>query len=138
MDAHIRIAGIIHLVLGLISVLSGVLSLGVFLLVVGLGEAASISDRPGLAAAVIGVVGGIGLLLLVALTCLGVPELVAGYGLLKRRPWAPAVALLASFFQLFAFPIGTAIAAYTGWVLLSEEGQDAYRLGDCGRLPGGR
>ncbi len=140
MDTHIRIAGMIHLVLGLIGVLSGVLSLGVFLLVGGLGAAASIPDRLSDAVAVVGVLGMIGLMVGAAIACLGLPELIAGYGLLKRRPWAPAVALLVSFFQLFAFPVGTAIAAYTGWVLLSEEGQSAYRLGDYGRgrLSGGR
>ena len=43
--------------------------------------------------------------------------LVAGYGLLNRRPWGRAVAIIAAIFALIKFPIGTALGIYTLWVL---------------------
>jgi hypothetical protein len=43
--------------------------------------------------------------------------LIAGYGLLNRRPWGRIVAIIASILALFKFPIGTALGIYTLWVL---------------------
>ncbi len=42
--------------------------------------------------------------------------LVAGYGLLNRRPWGRIVAIIAAVFRS-KFPIGTALGIYTLWVL---------------------
>lgn len=54
-------------------------------------------------------------------TILAVPGLLAGYGLLKRAKWARVLALVLGFFNLFNFPIGTAIGIYTFWVLLQTD-----------------
>jgi hypothetical protein len=43
--------------------------------------------------------------------------LVAGYGLLNRRPWGRIVAIIAAILALLKFPIGTALGIYTLWVL---------------------
>lgn len=43
--------------------------------------------------------------------------LVAGYGLLNRRPWGRTVAIIAAILALIKFPIGTALGIYTLWVL---------------------
>ena len=43
--------------------------------------------------------------------------LVAGYGLLNRRPWGRIVAIIAAVLALIKFPIGTALGIYTLWVL---------------------
>jgi hypothetical protein len=43
--------------------------------------------------------------------------LVAGYGLLNRRPWGRIVAIIAAILALIKFPIGTALGIYTLWVL---------------------
>jgi ABC-type spermidine/putrescine transport system permease subunit II len=43
--------------------------------------------------------------------------LVAGYGLLNRRPWGRTVAIIAAILALIKFPIGTAVGIYTLWVL---------------------
>jgi hypothetical protein len=51
----------------------------------------------------------------------------AGVGLLQYRSWARTLAIIAAVLLLFHFPIGTIIAVYAFWVLLSQEGQDYYR-----------
>jgi hypothetical protein len=43
--------------------------------------------------------------------------LVAGYGLLNRRPWGRIVAIIAAILALIKFPLGTALGVYTLWVL---------------------
>lgn len=47
----------------------------------------------------------------------------AGIGLLYYRNWGRVLAVIMSVFLLFKFPIGTAIAIYAFWVLLSEKGR---------------
>ena len=51
------------------------------------------------------------------MAALGLPGLLAGYGLLKRKPWARVLAIVVGILGLLNFPIGTAIGIYTLWVL---------------------
>jgi hypothetical protein len=50
-----------------------------------------------------------------------------GIGLLQYRNWGRILAVIMAVFLAFEFPIGTAIAAYTFWVLFSEEGRVHYK-----------
>jgi hypothetical protein len=43
--------------------------------------------------------------------------LIAGYGLLQRRPWGRVVAIIAAILALIKIPFGTALGIYTLWVL---------------------
>jgi hypothetical protein len=82
----------------------------VFLLLVGL---APVTDEPE-AMWVLGLVGTtVGLLM----AALGIPGLLAGYGLLTRKPWARVLAIVVGILGLINFPVGTAIGLYTLWVL---------------------
>ncbi|MGW8319883.1 MAG: hypothetical protein ACWGPS_11600, partial [Candidatus Promineifilaceae bacterium] len=47
--------------------------------------------------------------------------IMGGYGLLKGKAWARILVLILAVFDLFEFPIGTVVAAYTIWVLLNNE-----------------
>ena len=51
---------------------------------------------------------------------------LAGWGLLQREPWARTIAIVLAFISLFNLPFGTAIGAYTMWVLLPAESQREY------------
>lgn len=51
---------------------------------------------------------------------LALPGLLAGIGLLRRRNWGRILAIIVSFLNLLNFPIGTAIGAYSLWVLFQE------------------
>jgi hypothetical protein len=55
-----------------------------------------------------------------------VPSLVAGYGLLKRKPWARTAAIVGAVTSAMSFPIGTAVCVYTFWFLFSEPGKLLY------------
>jgi hypothetical protein len=51
------------------------------------------------------------------MAALGLPGLLAGYGLLTRKPWARVLAIVVGILNLVNFPVGTAIGLYTLWVL---------------------
>jgi len=51
---------------------------------------------------------------------------IAGWGLLRREPWARIVTLVLAFISLFHIPLGTAIGIYSLWVLLPERSQHEY------------
>jgi hypothetical protein len=137
MDKHINLAGIVHLFLGGLGLLVGAAVLIAFVVFGGVGAAAAISDGAANAIATLGVMGMIGVAVGAFVAVLSLPQMLAGYGLLKRKAWAPMVALVVSAFHLLNAPFGTALALYTGWALLSRDGQDAYRLSSrrFGRLP---
>lgn len=54
--------------------------------------------------------------------------LIAGWGLIQRKPWARTLAIVLGVLLIFKFPVGTALGIYTLWVL-GPAGSDAeYRL----------
>jgi hypothetical protein len=57
---------------------------------------------------------------------LGIPGMVAGYGLLRRKAWGNILAMVVGFLGLVNFPLGTAIGIYTFWVLLQDSAADYF------------
>src|SRR6266849_10375055 len=55
-----------------------------------------------------------------------IPSVVAGYALLKRRPWAKVAGIVGGVVAAMSFPIGTAIAVYTFWFLFGDVGKQVY------------
>ncbi len=51
---------------------------------------------------------------------LGLPGLLAGIGLLRRRNWGRILGIIVSFLNLLNVPIGTIVGAYSLWVLLQD------------------
>ena len=58
---------------------------------------------------------------------LAIPGLIAGYGLLKFRPWARMLTIVLAVFELIRFPFGTILGIYSLWVLLSSEGAAQFQ-----------
>ncbi len=57
----------------------------------------------------------------------GVLGLIAGWGLYERRSWARILAIVLAFLNLLHPPFGTAIGAYTLWVLLPAASEAEYQ-----------
>jgi len=55
-----------------------------------------------------------------------IPSLVAGYALLKRRPWAKVAGIVGGVTAAMSFPIGSAVAVYTFWFVFSDVGKQVY------------
>lgn len=51
---------------------------------------------------------------------------IAGFGLLDRRPWARILAIVLAFLALLRLPFGTALGIYTLWVLLPSTSEREY------------
>ncbi len=126
MDTHVRVLGVLHIVLGGLGVLVG---LGFLLL---FGGAASIvgmtampqDEKAFLAVPILGVIGGA---ICVLALVVSLPAIIAGIGLLKFRPWARILTLVLSAINLLNVPIGTAIGVYGLWVLLNNETEPLFR-----------
>lgn len=58
--------------------------------------------------------------------CFGLPSIIAGIGLLKRKRWAKIWSIIAGVVSASSFPIGTAICVYTFWFLFSDPGKSLY------------
>jgi hypothetical protein len=57
----------------------------------------------------------------------GVLGIVAGWGLLERRPWARMMAIVLGCIFLIDMPFGTGLGIYTLWVLLPATSEAQYR-----------
>jgi hypothetical protein len=75
----------------------------------------------------IGIMGVIGTGVLVLCLLFSVPGFLAGWGLLKIKPWARILTIVLSAINLVNFPVGTAVGAYGLWVLLNQETEALFR-----------
>jgi hypothetical protein len=91
----------------------------VFVLLPMIGAVAGDPD----VSAFLSVVGTVVGLLMVALA---LPGLLAGYGLLKRKPWGRILALVIGILGLVNFPVGTAMGIYALLVLLQQSATDYF------------
>jgi hypothetical protein len=61
------------------------------------------------------------------LVLLSLPGLLAGYGLLKHRPWARILAIVVGALHLYNIPIGTALGVYTFIILADPKSEALFR-----------
>ncbi|MBN2029764.1 hypothetical protein JW824_05910 [bacterium] len=111
MEKHITLVAAIHIGFGILGMF---VALIVFTAIVGGGILSGDSN----AMAITSIVGTV---IAFFLSLKSIPEIIGGIGLLKRKSWARIVVLIIGCLDLIEIPIGTAIGAYTIWVLLNEE-----------------
>jgi hypothetical protein len=106
MAQHVKILGVLHILLG------------------GLGVLAANHSSDGLTAIpLLGVIGGFVFILVMTLS---LPGLIIGIGLMQFRPWARMGGIILSAFDLLGFPFHTALGIYGLWVLLSRETEQMF------------
>lgn len=115
--AHIRLLGILWLAYSGLHLIPGL-----FLIAMFQGSASILP--PDVPAFLPHLLSGIG----VVLSAASVAGLATGWGLLNWRDWARTLALVLGAVNLLSLPFGTAIGAYTLWVLLPETSEQEYRL----------
>lgn len=126
MDTHVKVLGVLYLVL------SGLALLTALFLLLAVGGAAGIvgiAADPRDAAVAIPVLGLAGTALAAVLLVLALPGIVAGWGLLNFRPWARILALVLSALNLLNVPFGTALGLYGLWVLLNKDTERLFAAG---------
>jgi hypothetical protein len=107
---HVKILGWVHIVMSSLFLLVGI-GLSVFLIFGGL--LAGDAEAFGIITIVAIFVGGL-------LLVLGLPGIAAGVGLLKRKNWGRILALIVGLLGITNIPVGTAVGAYTAYVLLQD------------------
>jgi hypothetical protein len=118
MQTHVKVLGVLYLALSALSLLAALFLLLAVGSAAGIVGAAADPEDAAIAIPVIGIAGtALGTMLIV----LAVPGLLAGWGLLKFRPWARILALVLSALNLLNIPFGTVLGVYGLWVLLSKE-----------------
>ncbi|MBL8174233.1 MAG: hypothetical protein JNK48_06165 [Bryobacterales bacterium] len=123
MQAHVKIVAILHIVFGALGLLAGLFIMVLFGGIAGLVGAFGNGAESLIA---IPILGGIGAVILILLLALSLPGLIAGIGLLRFRNWARILTIVLSALNLLNFPFGTALGVYGLWVLLSADTQRLF------------
>jgi hypothetical protein len=118
METHVKVLGVLHIVLGALWVLLALMLTLAFGSAVGIVGAAADGEEAAIAIPIIGVTG---FSLVIFILALAIPGIVVGVGLLKFRPWARIVGIVLSAINLINIPIGTVVGIYGLWVLLTKE-----------------
>jgi hypothetical protein len=111
MEKHINAVAVLSIGLSVLGILIGGF---IFILLAGIGFLAQ-EEEAAVILTTVGAIAGMFLLML------SVPGIIGGIGLFKRREWARILVLVISALQLVNFPIGTAVGAYSIWVLVQKE-----------------
>ncbi len=117
MEEHITLAGALRIGAGALGIMIAII---VFVAVAGGG----LLSRDPEAIAITSIVGSV---IAVVLVIFSIPDIIAGIGLLKRRPWARILTLILSCIDLIEIPFGTALGVYSLWVLLNDETADIFK-----------
>ena len=111
MEKHITFVAVLNIAFGFLG-----LFFAAFLFVVIVG-AGIISGEP----ETVTITSIVGTALAFFLVVTSLPEIIGGFGLLKRKAWARIIILVMACLDLLWIPIGTMIGIYELWVLLNEE-----------------
>ena len=119
MERQINLIGILWIVMGGLSLLFGLMG---FLLLFGISF---IPDMGPEAPFILRIVGSFAVFLF---ALMGVPKIIAGIGLLKKKEWARILTLIVSFISLLNIPLGTALGIYSIIILVKEESVQYFKL----------
>jgi hypothetical protein len=117
---HVQIVGWLHIIADGIFLLLGICG---FVFFTGLGVFAAADSGNAVALPVLGIIGTVGLAFFAVLA---LPGLLAGYGLLKRTKWGQILGIVVGILSLVNVPVGTAIGAYTLFVLFQDSANDYF------------
>lgn len=124
MESHVRLLGIMYILAG---VLFGITGLMLLVFAGGFSGIAAWAENLDLAAGSGSlVVGYLGIFVTVLMLLLTVPSVVVGMGLMRFRPWARSLAMVVGVLHLANVPMGTVLAMYSFWVLLSPETEPLF------------
>ncbi|MFL6448226.1 MAG: hypothetical protein ACJ746_11130 [Bryobacteraceae bacterium] len=121
MRDHIKILGILNIVMGGLTASIGLVALAILGGLAGAISWSGVSIPENGAPFAGPILSLIGLGVAAFFVLLGLPSIIGGWGLVRLRPWARVFTLVVSVFHLLHVPFGTALGVYGLWVLLSDE-----------------
>lgn len=135
MREHIKILGILNIIMGAFTALAGVAVLVIMGGVAGVMTASQPNyQQDGVPPAPL--LAAIGVAVAVFLILLSAPSIIGGWGLIKFKPWSRILMIVLSVLHLFNLPFGTALGVYGLWVLFSDEARRILESGGQVYLPG--
>jgi hypothetical protein len=123
MAGHVKLLGILHIVFGGLALLAG---LAIFALFGGIAGLVGMAGSGGDSWIAVPILGVIGTFVFGLMAVLGLPGLIAGFGLLSFRPWARILTIVLSALELLNFPFGTILGVYGLWVLMTPAGERLF------------
>jgi hypothetical protein len=132
MVTHVKVLGVLHIIMGACGLLIALVFLLVF---AGLASAVGFSDQSRDSLAAIPVLGTIGVFIFMFIAALSLPGIIAGVGLLGFKPWARTLTIILSALHLFNVPFGTALGIYGLWALLSPETEALFQRNPLAAVP---
>jgi hypothetical protein len=123
METHVKVLGVLYIVLSALGIVAAVFMMLAFGLATGIVGAAADAHDAAIALPVIGIAGTA---LVIFLFMISIPGLVTGIGLLKYRPWARILGIVLSAINLIHIPFGTAVGVYGLWVLLNKQTEPLF------------
>jgi len=136
MRDHIKILGILNIIMGSLTALIGVIALVVMgglasFLAMGVPDSSATDVESGrMAAPWLGLIGVVVATFLVAVA---LPAIIGGWGLLKYKSWSRVLMIVVSGLNLIHIPLGTALGIYGLWVLLNDQSRQLLESG--GTMP---
>jgi hypothetical protein len=118
MDKHVKLIGIFWIVYGGLGLLWAFI---LFATLIGVSFIPDISEEG------IYILRGVGVFISGIIAIFSLPEVIAGIGLLKRKEWARILAMVVSFLNLIAIPLGTALGIYTLVILFNDETIELFK-----------
>lgn len=129
MAGHVKALAVLHIIVGSIGIIGGLI---VLVVLGGIASLIGLGSHDPDAFIAVPILGGIGGFVFLLLLLISVPGIIAGWGLLYFRPWARILTIVLSALHLFHIPLGTALGIYGFWVLLSNEGAALFNAQPCG------
>ena len=120
MEQHVKILGILYVMIGSLGVVAALIVFGVFGGVAGVIKA---GQHPETVPLVL-LLGGLAMIVVLAMSA---PSFVAGSGLLYHKQWARVLTIILSVIHLFSVPLGSALGVYGLWVLLQRKTEPLFR-----------
>ncbi|MCK5878323.1 MAG: hypothetical protein KAH24_00990, partial [Holophagae bacterium] len=78
----------------------------------------------------IAITSGLGLFFAMLFIVLSIPAIIGAIGTLKLKNWGRILLIIVGVFNLPGFPVGTALGAYTLWVLFQKETESLFSGGE--------
>lgn len=117
MQTHVKVLAVLFIALSAMGVLAALALIAIFGVSAGILGASGDPD----AAIALPIIGLTGTALVIFILIVSLPGLIAGWGLLKFRPWARILAIVLCAIHLINIPFGTIMGIYGLWVLLNNE-----------------
>ena len=127
MANHLQIVAILHIVFGVIGLLTG---LFVVFILGGVAVFLGVSGPNGseIAFPILSIVAFV---MAVFIVISSVPGIIGGIGLLKRANWARILVIIISAIYIpFNIPLGTILGIYSLWVLFNNETMNLFEQRD--------